>query len=118
MSDKHLAVSEADQKTDAYADHHEDIEYGGAGAGGPRIQNALHGVPKDVLFANVEAFTQKHSLQEFTDIFKQGALVAQRPLGFDSMPELSADDKISLQYEQDHKWKQTFPLYFTGMSVS
>jgi hypothetical protein len=110
MSDKHLAT-EADVKNDHLATHHEDLEYGDAG---PRVRNPLRGIPKHELYQGVEAFTQEHNLQEYTEVFKRGALVAQKPLGYNSLSELSSEEKEALQYEQDHKWSGPWPLYFTG----
>lgn len=110
MADKHLAT-ESDVKGDTLS-HNENLEYGDV-SDGPKMVNVLRGIPKSTLFESVEAFTRNHGLDEYTDVFKRGALVAQKPTAFDQMDELSADDKTALRYEIDHKWKQTFPLYFT-----
>jgi hypothetical protein len=112
MSDKHL-TSHNDVKGDTVLGHHEDLEYEVSGADNG-VVNALRGVPKGDLFEQVESFTREHGLEEYTNVFKQGALVAQNPLAFDRMEELSTEDKSALRYEIDHKWKQTRTLYFTG----
>lgn len=106
MSDKHLATENEIKDT---VGHHENLEYGTE----EKTVNALHGISKSDLFEGVEAFTREHGLDEYTDVFKRGVLVAQKPRAFHQMDELSAQDKLDLQYELDHKWKQTFPLYFT-----
>ena len=111
MSNKHLS-NETDIKGDTVLGHHEDLEYDVAGAENGAV-NALRGIPKGDLYEQVEAFTREHGLEENTEVFKQGALVAQHPLGFDHMEEVSAEDKAALRYEIDHKWSQTRPLYFT-----
>jgi len=111
MASKHL--SEADDKGDTVASHNEDLEYGRS-SGGPGLVNILHGVPKEALFSAVEAFTAEHGLQESEQVFKKGALVAQKPHDFENIDDLSGEDKEALQYEVDNKWKQTGPLYFTG----
>jgi len=113
MSQKHLST-ERDLKGDTVG-HHEDLEYDVGSADEGNV-NALLGISKANLFEHVQAFTQEHGLEEYTDVFQRGALVAQAPLAFDGMAELSEEDKVGLRYELDHKWKQTFPLYFTGES--
>jgi hypothetical protein len=81
------------------------------------LVNILHGVPQDALYSAVEAFTAEHGLQDSVQAFKKGALVAQKPHDFDTINELTTEDKEALRYEVDHKWRQTGPLYFTGKST-
>jgi hypothetical protein len=64
-----------------------------------RIQNPLHGIPKDTLMRQVEEFTREKGLEDKTDIFKKGALIAQSPKLFESMEELDEQDKEWIRRE-------------------
>lgn len=111
MASNHL--SEEDDKRVPFRSHLEDLEYARS-SDGPGLVNILHGVPKEALYSAVDAFTAVHGLQDSIQAFRKGALVAQRPHDFENIDELTGEDKEALQYEVDHKWKQTGPLYFTG----
>lgn len=57
-------------------------------------------------------------MSDITDLLKKGALVAQDPSSFETMEELSEDDKIALQREITHKWSQPRLLYITVILCS
>lgn len=67
------------------------------------LQNALHGIPKQQLFAEVDEFCQTHGLEEHQEVFRKGALLAQRPKEWDDISELSGEDKANIRYEHEHK---------------
>ncbi len=83
-----------------------------------RIENPLAGISRDQLMRDVDAFAQKYTLTDIVPDLRKGALVAQNPIDFDSMPELDADDKASLEYEILHKWRQPWQLYLTVIVCS
>ena len=57
-------------------------------------------------------------MTEDEEIFVKGPLVAQRPHDFENIPDLTEEDKATLRFENTHKWKQPFTLYFlVGKSV-
>ena len=58
-----------------------------------KIQNVLHGQPKEQVIAEVDAFCDKFSLQADREIFRKGALLAQRPHDYQFIDELSQSDK-------------------------
>jgi len=64
-----------------------------------RIQNPLHGIPRDVLMKQVESFTKEKGLEDKVDLFKKGALLAQSPKDFESFAELTEDDKEVIRRE-------------------
>lgn len=113
---KHL-TAESEMKGDLVTAHREDLEYN-ANENVPKSVNALAGIPKDALLQNVDAFTRQHELEDYADVFRRGALVAQKPRGFETLEELSQDDKATLQSELEHKWSQTGALYFTGRHMT
>lgn len=64
-----------------------------------RIINPLVGIPRDTLLLNVTNFCEAYGLDDKVDTFKKAALVAQNPADFESIPELSEDDKYWLRRE-------------------
>ena len=76
-----------------------------------KLENPLEGIPRDQLLRDAEAFAKTHGLEEYTDEFKKGALVAQDPLGFESIDMLTEEDKMELRLERTHRWNQPKTLY-------
>ena len=60
---------------------------------------------------DVENFAHKYELQEILPELRKGALAAQSPALFESMPELDDSDKALLRFEIEHRWKQPKILY-------
>lgn len=58
-----------------------------------RIQNILHGQPKEQVISEVDAFCDKFGLQADREVFRKGALLAQRPHEYQMIEELSQSDK-------------------------
>lgn len=82
------------------------------------LRNPLLGYSHSELMADVDAFTEKYGLNEHRDSFRRGALVAQasnRPNGFETITELSEEEKAVLRKEVTHRWDQPFMLYFLGL---
>jgi hypothetical protein len=78
-----------------------------------RIRNPLVGIPRATLLADVEAFATENGLEEFLPELRKGALVAQSPKAFDSIPELDDSEREFLREEQTHRWRHTKTLYVT-----
>jgi len=64
-----------------------------------RIQNPLHGIPRDTLLNQVEDFAREKDLLDVLDILKKGALLAQSPKDFENIPELDEKDKEVIRRE-------------------
>lgn len=77
-----------------------------------KLANPLAGIPHEQLMADAEAFAKRHGLGHLSEVFKKGALVAQDPLAFESLSQLSEEDKICLRREVTHKWDQPKMLYY------
>ncbi|KAF9559864.1 hypothetical protein CPC08DRAFT_742953 [Agrocybe pediades] len=78
-----------------------------------RIQNPLHGIPRDELFAQVDAFAKEQNLEDIQPFLRKGALLAQNPRDFESIEELDKDDLNIIRREVTHKWDQPRALYAT-----
>jgi hypothetical protein len=83
-----------------------------------KLANPLAGRSHERLMTEGEAFARKFDLQDLTDEFRKGAVVAQDPLGFESLSMLSEDDKASLRREIEHKWDQPLRLYLLVICCS
>lgn len=82
------------------------------------LRNPLLGYSHSELMTDVDAFTEKYGLNEHRDSFRKGALVAQasnRPDGFETITELTEEEKAVLRKEVTHRWDQPFMLYFLGL---
>ncbi|KAL0956130.1 hypothetical protein HGRIS_002296 [Hohenbuehelia grisea] len=77
-----------------------------------KLANPLAGIPHDQLMDDAEAFAKKHGLGELSHVFRKAALVAQDPLGFESLEQLDEDDKACLRREITHRWDQPKMLYY------
>ncbi|KAJ6536340.1 hypothetical protein B0H19DRAFT_962966 [Mycena capillaripes] len=83
-----------------------------------RIQNPLHGIPKARLLAQVEEFVGEKGFDANLKLFQKGALLAQNPKTFESIPELDEEDKAAIRREITHKWSQPRDLYLTVILCS
>ncbi|MCJ1382156.1 hypothetical protein MMC17_005268 [Xylographa soralifera] len=77
------------------------------------IRNPLIGIPRAQLMQDVENYAQEHQLMDILPILRKGALVAQRPHGYENMPELDEHEREALRNETAHRWKHPKILYFT-----
>lgn len=77
-----------------------------------KFENPLAGIPKAKLFQEVEKFCRDYDLMEKIEVMKKGALVAQSPLRYHEIEELSDEDIAILQHEKSHKWDQPWMLYW------
>lgn len=69
---------------------------------GATLQNALHGISKPQLFAEADEFCRVNGLEEHQEVFRKGALLAQKPNEWDSIAELSPEDRANVEYEHRH----------------
>lgn len=77
-----------------------------------RLRNPLVGLSKRDLMRDVEDFAKEKDLMDALDDLKKGALVSQNPTMFETIEELTEDDKEILRRETTHRWIQPFMMYF------
>lgn len=75
------------------------------------IKNPLHGIPKADLMADVEHFAQENDMMDEIELLKKGALIAQSPADFETIPELDEEDRAVLREEITRRWKHPKALY-------
>ncbi|GME57125.1 putative sugar transporter protein [Neofusicoccum parvum] len=83
-----------------------------------KIKNPLAGLSKEQLAYQVEEFAKEHNMTDRLDLLQRGALVAQDPAEFESVPGLTEEEKDALRNEVTHKWRQPKALYFTVILCS
>lgn len=77
-----------------------------------RLANPLEGIPQDQLMADAARFAREHGLEDLQEDFRKGALVAQDPLAFESLTQLTDEEKEIFRRELTHRWYQPFELYY------
>ncbi|CAO1635387.1 unnamed protein product [Parajaminaea phylloscopi] len=83
-----------------------------------KLTNPLARLTKEQLLHEARQFAAEKGLQDEVDVIERGALVAQNPVDFQSIEELSQEEKDRLQHESEHKWSHPFLLYLTIFTCS
>lgn len=63
------------------------------------------GIPKEALLRQVDDFVNTNQLSNGDD-FRKGALIAQSPMDFEDLTELSESEKEWIRLEKTHRWRQ------------
>ena len=71
------------------------------------------GVSRELLLEDAESYGHSQGLQEIVPLLRKGALVAQSPQAFESIPDLDDTDRQNLRNEVLHRWRHPKVLYFT-----
>ncbi|KAH7131316.1 hypothetical protein EDB81DRAFT_696698 [Dactylonectria macrodidyma] len=78
-----------------------------------KIRNPLVGMSRADLRTQVAAFCIDYGFQDKEDVFYRGALAAQDPESYESIDELTDDDKHHLRREITHKWHLPKSFYYS-----
>jgi hypothetical protein len=78
-----------------------------------KLANPLSGLTHEELMADGKKFALEHGLEDLVVEFQKGALIAQDPTAFESLPLLDDDDKRALSREITNKWDQVCPAVAT-----
>jgi hypothetical protein len=75
------------------------------------LANPLHDIPRDQLAKDVAKFAQEKGLTEHLSDLHKGALLAQKPGGFEGLDVLDEEDRKVIRHERAHKWSHSvYPL--------
>ena len=55
---------------------------------------------------DVDRFTNDYGLTEHNAAFRKGAILAQSPQAYDSLPELTNEDRDVINREHTNRWSQ------------
>ncbi|CAF0905932.1 unnamed protein product [Adineta steineri] len=79
----------------------------------PKIEeNLLKQFTREEAMNDAENFATEHGLAEHTFLFRRAALAARDGDKYESIPELTEEDRTALFNEIHHRWKQPWALYF------
>ncbi|KAF6752396.1 sugar transporter [Ephemerocybe angulata] len=114
MSDEKLAVEKVSIDEEKSTSQHIDL----ANNVQAKIQNPLHGIPRETLVAQVQAWAKERGFEDNIDLFTRGALLAQNPGDFESVPGITEEEKEHIRRETTHRWSQPRDLYKTVIICS
>ncbi|KAH7882035.1 hypothetical protein F5I97DRAFT_1931760 [Phlebopus sp. FC_14] len=83
-----------------------------------RLENPLRGVPLDQLIDDVEAFAKEKGLGHILPQLKKGALLAQDSTCYTTRSEFTPEERLVLDNEVKHKWRQPGALYYMIVMAS
>lgn len=109
MSDEKASVERKDSASYEYSKEVKHIDNANINA---KLANPLSGIPQDQIMADAAQFAEDHGLGHLKGEFEKGALVAQDPTAFESLTQLSEEDKVLLRRELTHRWDQPWQLYY------
>ncbi|KAI9456302.1 MFS sugar transporter [Russula earlei] len=76
-----------------------------------KLSNPLAGLSHEQLINDGAEFARAHGLADKEELFKKGALAAQDPLAFESIPYFTEEEKNIFRREYTHRWDQPATLY-------
>ena len=71
-----------------------------------KLANPLSGLSHEELIADGQKFAMEHGLEDLILEFQKGALIAQDPTLYETLPLLDDQDRDILRREITHKWDQ------------
>lgn len=76
-----------------------------------KLAHPLAGYSHAQLIEMGAVYARDHGMEDLQEEFSKGALLAQDPGAFESMPLLTEEDKVVLRREITHKWSHPKQLY-------
>ena len=83
-----------------------------------KLANPLKGLSREEVVARARAFAVEAGLEDMSDTFAKAGLIARDPMMYDTMSELSEEDKEVLRREETHRWDQPKRLYILVICCS
>ncbi|KAI0696769.1 hypothetical protein C8T65DRAFT_583196 [Cerioporus squamosus] len=83
-----------------------------------KLENPLANLTHEQLLADAAEFATTHDLGEFTETIQKGALLAQDPAAFETLPMLTEEDRRVLRREFTHRWDHPKTLYYLVIMCS
>ncbi|KAJ5156233.1 facilitated glucose transporter [Penicillium capsulatum] len=77
------------------------------------VENPLTRVTREQAVHDAQSFAESNNMSGHSGLFGRAALVARQPKDFESIPELTHDERAALIYERDHKWHGPFRLWYS-----
>ena len=80
--------------------------------------NPLAQFSRNEVLQQIDDFANEMELTDFLPVLRKGALVARNPAAFESVEELDENERMALENEVLHKWRQPKALYLTVVICS
>ncbi|KAI4812118.1 hypothetical protein E4T45_10740 [Aureobasidium sp. EXF-8846] len=77
------------------------------------VHNPLQRVDKETAVHDAMTFAESNGMADDAALFGRAALVARNPDRFESIPDLTEEERAALIYERDHKWHGSKMLWFS-----
>lgn len=77
------------------------------------IHNPLARLSRQATVADAHTFAETNGMNEEAALFGRAALVARDPSKFESLTELTEEERAALIYERDHKWHGPKMLWYS-----
>ncbi|CAG8058217.1 unnamed protein product [Penicillium salamii] len=77
------------------------------------VENPLTRTSREQAILDAQAFAESNGMSEHAELFGRAALVARDPDGFETIPELTEEERTALAYERDHKWHGSKMLWYS-----
>ncbi|OBW63920.1 MAG: Uncharacterized protein AUREO_060140 [Aureobasidium pullulans] len=77
------------------------------------VDNPLRRTNKEQTVHDARTFAESHGMADDAALFGRAALVARDPERFESIPDLTEEERAALIYERDHKWHGSKMLWFS-----
>ena len=106
------------RKQESISDSEREVKHIDNASANVKLANPLAGIPHDQLMQDASVFAKTHGLGHLEEEFMKGALVAQDPTVFESLPQLNEEDKAILRRELTNRWAQPLQLYYLVIMCS
>ena len=83
-----------------------------------KLANPLEGIPRGQLAEDGRNFAREHGMEHLAEEFSKGALIAQDPYAFETLAQLTEQDKEVLRRERTHRWDHPITLYYLAVLCS
>ncbi|KAI5269337.1 hypothetical protein E4T47_07141 [Aureobasidium subglaciale] len=77
------------------------------------VDNPLRRTNKEQTVLDARTFAESHGMAEDAALFGRAALVARDPQRFETIPDLTEEERAALIYERDHKWHGPKMLWYS-----
>ncbi|KAI4281441.1 MAG: hypothetical protein L6R38_003679 [Xanthoria sp. 2 TBL-2021] len=77
------------------------------------VENPLKRATREQAVLDAQSFAELNGMPEHAALFGRAALVARDPEHFDTVNDLTGDERAALAYEKDHKWHGPFMLWYS-----
>ncbi|KAI9899832.1 hypothetical protein N3K66_004094 [Trichothecium roseum] len=109
----HKPSDASNEKVPAVGQHEELPADRRQSAAGNVVSNPLQNKSPEHVVMEARHFAENNGLSEHADLFGRAALVARNSDSFDSITELTEEERTALQYEKDHKWHGPKMLWYS-----